>query len=135
MELFTVTYHHHVKPNNKAKSFKENQCIVEWGHATSQVGGNVEPQKYQILFIFHISFITLFLFFPSIKPLISIIFMTKYGLPCYFPNHLFFSILSEFVVNYLQLAESTEWKNGLSTIDQLERRSPYGSLVIHSISP
>ena len=60
----------------------------------------VEPQKHHILFIFHIPFITLFLFYPSIKPLISIIFMTKYGLPCYFPNHLFFSILSEIVVNY-----------------------------------
>ena len=48
MEWFTVTYHHHVKPSYKAKSFKENQCIVAWGHATSQVGGNVELQKYHL---------------------------------------------------------------------------------------
>ena len=31
---------------------KENQCIVTWGHANSQVGGGyVEPQKDHILFI------------------------------------------------------------------------------------
>ena len=100
LEWFTITYHHHVKPSYKAKNFKENWCIVAWGHANSQVGGYVELQKDHILFIFHISFVTLFLFYPSIKPLISTIFMNKYGLPCYFPNHLFLSILSEFVVNY-----------------------------------
>ena len=90
LEWFTVTYHHHVKPSYKAKIFKENQCIVAWGHATSQVGGNVDLQKYHILFIFHIPFITLFLFYHFIKPLISIIFMTKYGLPCYFSKSFIF---------------------------------------------
>ena len=84
--------HHHAKP--------KILCTVAWGHATSQVGGNVELQKYHILFIFHIPFITLFLSYPSIKSLISTIFMNKYGLPCYFPNNLFLSILSEFVVKY-----------------------------------
>ena len=59
----------------------------------------VEMQKYHILFTFHIPFITLFLSYPSIKPLISTIFMNKYVLPCYFPNHLVFSSLSDFVVN------------------------------------
>ena len=59
----TYCYHHHVKPSYKAKSFKENQCIVTWGHATSQVGGNVKPQKDHILFISPIPFVTLFLFF------------------------------------------------------------------------
>ena len=58
-----MIYYHHVKPSYKAKSFKENQCIVAWGHATSQVGGNVEPQKDHIWFIYSIPFVTLFLFF------------------------------------------------------------------------
>ena len=100
MEWFTVTYHHHVKPTYKAKSFKENQCIVPRGHATSQVGRNVEPQKYHILFIFHIPFITLFLFYPSIKPLIFTIFIINMGLYYHFLNHLF---LSEFVVYYWEI--------------------------------
>ena len=41
--------------------FKENQCIVAWGHATSHVGGDVETQNDHILFIFPIPFVTLFL--------------------------------------------------------------------------
>ena len=61
---------------------------------------DVETQKDHILFTFHTQFITLFLSYPSIKPLISTIFMNKYGLPCYIPTHLFLSILSEFVANY-----------------------------------
>ena len=101
LELFIVTYHHHhVKPSYKSKSFKENQCIVAWGHATSQVGGNVEPHQDHILFIFPILFVTLFLSYPSIKPLISTTFIINMGLNYHFPNHLFLSILSEFVVNY-----------------------------------
>ena len=100
LEWFTTTYHHHVKPSYKAKSFKENQCIVAWGHATSQVGGNVEMQKDHILFIFYIPFITLFLSYPSIKTLIFTTFIINMGLYYHFPNHLFLSILSEFVVNY-----------------------------------
>ena len=97
LEWFIVTYHHHVKPSYKAKSFKENQCIVSRGHGTSQVGGNVELQNYHILLIFHIPFITLFLFYPSIKPLIFTTFIINMGLYYHFPNHLF---LSEFMVNY-----------------------------------
>ena len=96
MEWFTSTYHHHVNPSYKAKSFKENQCIVAWGHATSQVGGNVEWQKDHILFIFHLPFVTLFLSHPSIFTT----FIINMGLYYHFPNHLFLSILSEFVVNY-----------------------------------
>ena len=102
MEWFTITYHHHVKPNYKVKSFKENQCIVAWGHATSQVVGNVEPQKYHILFIFHIPFSTLFLFYPSIKPLIFTTFIINMSLYYHFLNHLLLSILSEFVVDYCE---------------------------------
>ena len=48
LEWFIVTYHHHVNPSYKAKNFKENHYIVAWGHATNQVGGNVEPQKDHI---------------------------------------------------------------------------------------
>ena len=39
----------------------------------------VELQKYHILFIFHIPFVTLFLSYPSIKPLISTIFIINMG--------------------------------------------------------
>ena len=79
MEWFTVTYHHNVNPSYKAKSSKENQCIVAWGHETSQFGGNVEPQKDHILFTFHIPFVTLFLSYPSIKPLIFTTFIINMG--------------------------------------------------------
>ena len=102
LEWFTIRYHHHVKPSYTTKSFKENQCIVAWGHATSQVEGNVELQKDHILFIFPIPFVTLFLSYPSIKPLIFTTFIINMGLYYHFPNHLFLSILSEFVVNYLE---------------------------------
>ena len=84
--------HHHAKP--------KSLCTVAWGHATHSVGGNVESQKYHILFIFHIPFVTLFLFYPSIKPLIFITFIINMSLYYHFPNHLFLSILSELVVNY-----------------------------------
>ena len=100
MEWFTVTYHHHAKLDYKAKSFKKNQCIVSWGHANSQVGGDDEPQKYHILSIFHIPFITLLLSYSSIKPLIFTTFIINMGLYYHFPNHLVLSILSKFMVNY-----------------------------------
>ena len=100
LEWFTVTYHHHVNPSYKAKSFKQNQCIVAWGNANNQVGGNVEPQKDHILFIISHTIYHLILIFPSIKPLIFTTFIINMGLYYHFPNHWFLSILSEFVVNY-----------------------------------
>ena len=85
MEWFTVTYHRHVKPSYKAKSFKENQCIVARGHATNQVGENVESQKYHILFIFHIPFVTFIPILSSHKTINSHHFNNTYGfiLPFY----------------------------------------------------
>ena len=100
LKWFTITYHHHEKPIYKAKSFKDNQCIVAWGHTTSQVRGNVEPQKDHILFSFHIPFITLFISYPSIKPLISTTFIIHMGLFYHFPNYLFWVFLREFFIKY-----------------------------------
>ena len=54
--------------------------------------GFVEPQKYHILFIFPIPFVTLFLSYPSIKPLTFTTFIINMGLYYHFPNHLFFNI-------------------------------------------
>ena len=84
--------HHHAKP--------KLLCTVAWGHATHSIGGDVESQKYHILFIFHIPFVTLFLFYPFIKPLISTTLIIHMGLYYIFSNNLILSILSEFMVNY-----------------------------------
>ena len=87
-------------PATKPKVLKRINAQFQEDMQQVKLGGMFghKNTKFYSSFIYHLSL--LFLFYPSIKPLISIIFMTKYGLPCYFPNHLFLSILSEFVVNY-----------------------------------
>ena len=60
----------------------------------------VEPQKDHILFIISHTIYQLILLYPSIKPLTFTTFIINMGLYYHFLNHLFLSILSEFMVNY-----------------------------------
>ena len=49
--------------------------------------------KDHILFTFYIPLVTLFLSYPSIKPLIFTTFIINMGLNYHFPNHLFLSLI------------------------------------------